>query len=286
MSRIEKAMERAAQLRRGEVDRREVTTRPQPDAPVHVPPPVDEALERVRSDNPLLVTLNAPGEPVCEEYRKLKAALVKMTRGEGFENVIMITSAVPGEGKSVTALNLAISMAQEFDHTVLLIDADLRRPMVHSYLNIEKSRGLADCLTGQCGFGEVLIPTGIGRLSVVTAGCPVSNPVELFSSNRMKTLLDEIKHRYPDRYIIFDTPPLLPFAETRSLAHLVDGVVLVVKEMRATQTNVRDAVEALKGCRLLGTVYNDTVMDQSLEGYYSYRYRYGQGAGLKAGAHL
>lgn len=273
-------MERAAQLRRGEVERRTGSERAEPDIPVHIPPPVRELNERIRSDNPLLVTLNEPTAPVCEEYRKLKAALVKATQGESFENMIMITSSVPGEGKTVTSINLAISMAQEFDHTVLLIDADLRRPMVHNYLNIGQSRGLADCLTGQCDFAEVLIPTGIGRLSVVTAGCQVPNPVELFFSNRMKTLLEEIKHRYNDRYVILDTPPLLPFAETRSMAHLVDGVVLVVKEMLATQTNVKDAVEALKGCRLLGTVFNDTVMDQSVKGYYSYHH-YGSDQGQR-----
>ncbi len=194
-----------------------------------------------------------------------------MTRGEDFKNTLMVTSSIPGEGKSITALNLAISLAQEYDHTVLLIDADLRRPTIHTYLNMQKKKGLADCLTGEADLSEVIIATGIGKLSVVTAGHEVSNPAELFSSSRMKDLLEEIKHRYHDRFIIFDTPPLLPFAETLSLAHLVDGVVFVVKEQLATQTNVKDALEALKGCKVLGIVYNDTSIAQNLERYYSYR---------------
>jgi protein-tyrosine kinase len=87
----------------------------------------------------------------------------------------------------------------------------------------------------------------------------------------MKDLLEEIKHRYHDRFIIFDTPPLLPFAETLSLAHLVDGVVFVIKEQLATQTNVKDALDALEGSKVLGIVYNDTNIAQNLERYYSYR---------------
>jgi receptor protein-tyrosine kinase/non-specific protein-tyrosine kinase len=194
-----------------------------------------------------------------------------MTRGEDFKNTLMITSSIPGEGKSITALNLAISLAQEYDHTVLLIDADLRRPAIHTYLNIQKRKGLADCLAGEADLSEVIVATGIGKLSIVTAGREVSNPAELFSSNRMRDLLEEIKYRYHDRFIIFDTPPLLPFAETLSLAHLVDGVVFVVKEQLATQTNVKDALDVLKGSKVLGIVYNDTSIPMNLERYYSYR---------------
>jgi len=272
MSRIEKAIERAAQLRQGGVVRPEVPAGPvQRSSIVHIAPSPAEVENRVTSDSPLLVTLNDPHSPIAEEYRKMKSILVKRTRGENFKNVLMVTSSIPGEGKSITALNLAISLAQEYDHTVLLIDADLRRPTVHTYLNIPVKKGFADCLSGEADLSEVIVATGIGKLSIITAGHGVSNPAELFSSNRMKDLLEEIKHRYHDRYVIFDTPPLLPFAETLSLAHLVDGVVFVVKEQLATQTNVKDALDALKGCEVLGIVYNDTSIAHNLERYYSYR---------------
>jgi protein-tyrosine kinase len=272
MSRIEKAMERAAQLRQGAVAQIEVPVRSvRRTGIIHTAPSGAEVENRVSSDNPLLVTLNDPTSPIAEEYRKMKSILVKMTRGDDFKNALMVTSSIPGEGKSITALNLAISMAQEFDHTVLLIDADLRRPTIHTYLNIQNNKGLADCLAGETDLSKVIIATGIGKLSIVTAGREVSNPAELFSSNRMKDLLEEIKHRYHDRYVIIDTPPVLPFAETLSLAHLVDGVVFVVKEQLATQNNVKDALDALKGSKVLGIVYNDTIIAQNLERYYSYR---------------
>jgi receptor protein-tyrosine kinase/non-specific protein-tyrosine kinase len=285
MSRIEKAMERASHLRQSTAVLPEAATTPVTTpvsmpvstpvlrrSVVHTPPSgLEMSGSRVSCDNPLLVTLNDPNSPIAEEYRKLKSLIVNMTNVEDFKNVLMVTSSIPGEGKSITSLNLAISLAQEYDHTVLIIDADLRRPSVHRYLNIERKKGLAECLMGEANLSEAIIPTGIGKLSVVTAGREVSNPAELFSSNRMKELLEEIKHRYPDRYIIFDTPPLLPFAETMSLANLVDGVVFVVKEQLATQANIKDALEALKECSLLGIVYNDANTAQNLERYYSYR---------------
>lgn len=284
MSRIEKAMERAAQVRKGEVTTPDTIRPAQFDtshAIHHAPIAMPQVKQTVFSDNPLLVTLNDPYSPTAEEYRKLKAVLVKMTYGEPFKNTMMITSAIPGEGKSITALNLGISLAQEFDHTVLLVDADLRRPSVHRYLNIERKVGLSECLLGEADLGDAIIPTGIGRLSVVTAGREISNPGELFSSHRMKSMLEEIKHRYNDRYIIFDAPPLLPFAETRSLAHLVDGIIFVIKEELATQTNVRDAIETLKGINILGVVYNDANIAHNLERYHS-AYNYHSYAGTGA----
>jgi len=271
MSRIEQAMEKAAQFRKEVINQPE-TFKPVPRSTiVHLAPSGVEVRNKVSSDNPLLVTLNDPGSPTAEEYRKMKAILVKMTYGDVFKNTLMVTSSIPNEGKSITALNLAISMAQEYDHTVLLLDADLRRPSIHHYLNIEQKKGLADCLMGEVDLSETIIATGIGKLSVVTAGSAVSNPAELFSSNRMKNLIDEIKHRYHDRYIILDTPPMLPFAETLSLAQLVDGVVFVVKEQMATQANITDAIDALKGCELLGVVYNDAVIEHNMDRYYAYR---------------
>jgi receptor protein-tyrosine kinase/non-specific protein-tyrosine kinase len=272
MSRIEKAMERAAQLRNGIGSAHDSIGRTTlHDSVVHTAPLPDLVVHKITSDDPLLVTLNDSTSAVAEEFRKLKSILVKMTSVKPFKNVLMVTSAIPNEGKSITSLNLAISLAQEYDHTVLLLDADLRRPSIHKYLNIERKVGLADCLTKGVDLKDAIIPTGIGKLSVVTAGCTVSNPAELFLSGRMKAFLEEIKHRYTDRYVIFDTPPLLPFAETRSLAHLVDGVVFVVKEQTVKKSNVTDAIEALKGADLLGIVYNDTTIAQNVDRYYSYR---------------
>lgn len=289
MSRIEKAMERAAQLRQGSVS--PVATAPeQPSAVKDVAQPQAPRKETVRTephpsranilppppavviapDNPFLLNLDTSYSHIGEEFRKLKSTLVKLTTGDEFRNTVLITSAVPHEGKSLTALNLAISLAQEYDHTVLLVDADFRRPSIHRYLGIELGLGFSDCLQGEAQIGDVIVPTGIGRLSVVTAGSNVPNPVELFASQKTDALIGEMKNRYNDRFIIFDSPPVLPFAESRTMAHLVDGVLFVVKEQLASQKNVKEAIEALKGCHMLGMVYNDTIIDRKDEKYTSY----------------
>jgi protein-tyrosine kinase len=275
MSRIEQAMERAAQLRQGATDAPAAarTVIKQPELrPVHNPPPAAAVTDRIVPDNPYLVNMNDPYSPIVEEFRKLKAALVQLTTGDVFNNTVLVTSAVPSEGKSITALNLAISLAQEYDHTVLLIDADFRRPSIHRYLGIENKKGFSDCLLGEAHIGEVIIPTGMGRLSVITAGREVPNPVELFASQKSEALIAEMKNRYHDRFLIFDSPPVLPFAEARTLAQLVDGVLFVVKEQLASQKNVKEAIEALKRCNMLGMVYNDTIIDRHDEKYSSYQY--------------
>jgi len=288
MSRIEKAMERAARLRQGTAPpavgipepapvlkesvppRSEALQAKQRQHQTHVAPPQPAVM--IEPDNPFLVNLNTPYSHIGEEFRKLKAALVKLTTGDVFRNTVLITSAVPHEGKSVTALNLAISLAQEYDHTVLLVDADFRRPSIHRYLGIELGKGFSDCLQGTAEIGDVIIPTGIGRLSVVTAGSEIPNPVELFASQKTDVMIAEMKNRYHDRFIIFDSPPVLPFAEARTLAHRADGVLFVVKEQLASQKNVKEAIEALKGCHMLGMVYNDTIIDRRDEKYTSYRH--------------
>jgi receptor protein-tyrosine kinase/non-specific protein-tyrosine kinase len=277
-------MEKAAQLRReaaqvqGEQPRSEVPAQAaahaqprepeQPEPPLYTPQGSPQ-FGRLAPDNPFLVNLHDPHSPTAEEYRKLKTSLVKMTTGESFRNVLMVTSSVPSEGKSLTAVNLALSLAQELDHTVLLVDADLRRPSVHHYLNVEQGVGLAEVLKGEAGLADAILPTGIGKLSIIRSGRLIDNPSELFSSQRTRQLVSELRNRYQDRYIIFDTPPVLPFAEARSLAHLVDGVLFVVMERLASQANVKEAVDSLKGCPMLGLVYNAATVDHR-DGRYSY----------------
>jgi protein-tyrosine kinase len=271
------AMEKAALLRQG------VDSTPAPDSKPSVenklqkpvvaaspgPVAVSPQYGKLAPDNPFLVNLHDPHSPTAEEYRKLKSVLVNMTTGEQFRNCLMVTSSLPNEGKSLTALNLALSLAQELDHTVLLVDADLRRPSVHRYLNLEQGVGLAEVLAGEAQIGETIIPTGIGKLSVIRAGRSIDNPAEIFSSQRTRELLAELKNRYPDRYIILDTPPVLPFAESRSLAHLVDGVLFVIMERLASQANIKDALDSLKGSSILGLVYNAATVDNN-DGRYAY----------------
>ena len=268
MSRIEEALAKAASLNPASPPRAErVGGRGAANYRSPLPEPsLDPVLEVPEKT---LVTINAPLSPMAEEYRKLKEALVKMTKRDRFDNLIAVTSATVGEGKSVTAINLAASLAQEYDHTVLLVDADLRRPMVHKYLGFEPGKGLSDCLIEGRDVSEVLVKTGIGKLVVLPAGTSVPNPAELFSSEAMRNLFMEMKGRYADRYIIVDTPPVLPFAESRSIAGIADGVLLVVKEGQPSVEQVQEALDALQN-KVLGIVYNGAHMSKSSNGYYYY----------------
>jgi len=278
MSRIEKALEKAAQLRAGEQP-----VHVEEKQPVRTSPAVTEMPAVKRSDssplvsistaNPMLTTINDPFSAVSEQYRKLKSTLVRMTSQESFRNLIMVASAVAGEGKSMTAVNLAISLAQELDLTVLLVDADLRRPSIHRYLEFEPALGLSDCLLDGVDPVDAIINTNVGRLAIMPAGKDVVNPLELFNSRKMQDLLAEIKHRYNDRYVIIDTPPLLPFAETRLLGHLVDGIVFVIQEGLAPRESIQEAIEALKGCPILGVLLNNSITVSNDSHHYSTYYK-------------
>ena len=226
----------------------------------------------INADNRLLATISAPNSAVSEQYRKLKSSLLRLTNEDRFRNLLMVTSAITGEGKSLTAANLAITMAQEYDLTVLLIDADLRRPSIHTFLGFEQTIGLSDCLQDGIDIGDAIIKTNISKLSVISAGREVGKPLELFASKKMQELMAEIKHRYNDRYVIIDTPPLLPFAETRSLAQIVDGIVLVIQEGVTPQESVLEAKEVLKGCPILGVVLNDSTLLNTESFHYSSHY--------------
>lgn len=281
MSRIEKAIEIAARKR----NEGEQTTPPAISSPVESEPKEVSQSARpsypevpINYDNPYLVTANQKNSPASEQYRKLKSLIVKLSQMGELDRAMMVTSPVAGEGKTLTSINLAITMAQEFDHTVLLIEADVRKPSVLKYLGLEKKPGLTDCIVDGLDVSEVLIKTGIGSLSILPAGRPVENPVELFSSNRMDATMNEIKQRYKDRYIIVDTTPLLPFAEPQYIANLVGAVLLVVREGLTTPEKLKRSLEILKNNNLLGIVSNGVSRVNSLQGYYGY-YGYDQDSG-------
>ncbi|MDT8422101.1 MAG: XrtA-associated tyrosine autokinase [Desulfuromonadales bacterium] len=271
MSRIEKAIEVAARKRIQDEE-----YRPSTQPLVFPEKDNDKASEKqgrqitTRIENPYLVTANDQGAPASEQYRKLKSLIVKLSQAGDFEKSLMVTSPVAGEGKTITSLNLAITMAQEFDHTVLLVEADIRKPSVLNYLGLKAERGLTDCVLDGLDLKDVLVKTGIGSLSVLPAGRRVDNPVELFSSNRMQTLFAEIKSRYNDRYVIVDTTPLLPFAEPSYIASMTGAVVVVVREGVTTMDKLKSSLEMLKNHNLLGVISNCVSRVNTLQGYYGY----------------
>lgn len=269
MSRIEDALSKATQRQSGISPPAAWSAYRQDNTALPPPTPV----EPNRLSEEKLVVLKNPTSPEAEEFRKLKESLVKaITLPGAFNNIVLITSAHHGEGKSLITANLAISLAQEYDHTVMVVDADLRLPSCHRYLDIEPEKGLADCLTEGLDVGCALVKTDIPKLVLLPAGKkPAKNPLELLSSNAMRRLMTEMKQRYPDRILLVDTPPVLLFAETRTLSDLADGVVLVVREGECSLEDVRECTTLLNN-KVLGLVYNATSYVQPVASYVDYHY--------------
>ncbi len=222
-----------------------------------------------------IVCITDPDSPGAEQYRKLRAQILPAMR-QTAKSTLMVTSADVGEGKSITAVNLAIALAMEIDHTVLLVDADLRKPSIHTYLGIRVDWGLSEYLQGLVSISDCLIKTGIGRLVLLPAGKPPPNSAELLSSNRMKKLAQEMKHRYNDRHIIYDSPPILACADTISLCSHADGILLVIQAARTSEKTVKEALALLPGKPILGVVYNNVPDFMCTSPYPHDYYRYGK----------
>jgi protein-tyrosine kinase len=264
MSRIEDALDKISRMQ-------ERSQRPAPEKP---------RVERVTAKtcpvvpkNPCIVTLTEPDSPAAEEYRKMKTTILRFALKHVKRHSLMISSCVSGEGKSLTAINLAISMAQEIDHGVLLIDADLRRPSIAEYLGIPAVPGLAECLRNEVPAASAIIKTDIPGLSLLPGGKGVKNPVEMLSSPMMRSLFGDLMRSATERSIIIDTPPVLPFAETQTIGSLVDGILLVVKEGTITMPELLEALDIVDRTKVLGVIYND-VTDAGRNNRYSHYYRY------------
>ena len=235
-------------------------------------------------DHPTIVAAHAVASPVSEEYKKLKSRIVDLTTRDGFKNTLAVTSSVSDEGKSMTAVNLAISLSQGYDHAVILIDADLRRPTLHTYLNRTPGKGFSDCLVGGIDPDSALMPIGSKKLLFMPAGKKIHDPVEFFASRKMQAFMQQLKARYADCYIIIDTPPVLLFAETKKISAFADGTILVIKEGLATLENISEAIDILKGSNVMGIVYNNASMqNRDCRSYYHYySHYYGKSKKMRA----
>lgn len=199
-----------------------------------------------------------------EEFRIIKRPLLKNAMGEGAApveraNLIMVTSALPGEGKTYTSINLAISLAMELDHKVLLVDADVVRPSVLDRLGLQPTKGLLDILTNSdIDMSDVMLKTNIPKLTLLPAGIGSgeANTTELLASGSMEKLLDELAQKYHDRIVVFDAPPLLPSTESRVLATHLGQIVLVVEADRTPKASVTQAFAALESCPVVMSVLN------------------------------
>ena len=210
------------------------------------------------------LNVNGSDQTLGEAYKLLRTHILHRTKREG-RNTLMITSPLPNEGKTLTTINLAVALSQKVGQTVLLVDGDLRNPSIHRYLDLPSGPGLVDYLVSGDPIAESLVhPEGLSNLVVLPAGKSTSEATELLGSPAMVDLVKELKHFYPDRYVLFDLPPLL-YADPLAFAPLVDGIILIAEAGRTPREEIVRAIELLKGFPVLGFVLNK--MDTMSLGY-------------------
>ena len=174
------------------------------------------------------------GNAVADQLKILRTQILsQLKKLKG--NSLLITSANPGEGRTVTAINLAITLSQQIDGTVLLVDADLRNPSIHTLLGFDAENGLSDYLRGKAQIADLLVNPGMHRLVVLPGGKAIPNSSEHLGSPRMEALVNELKERYTDRFIIFDSPPLLTSADSLVLSRFIDGILMVVEAEKTSK---------------------------------------------------
>lgn len=227
-----------------------------------------------------LVSFFAPSSMVAEQFRRLRTLIIKPGLNHT-PKIIMVASAVSGEGKSLVAVNLASIIAVELHSHALLVDCDLRNPSLTRWFGLQEKEGLSDYLTGNSELQNLLIKTSIDKLSVLSGGSLQDNPVELIGSHKMKNLIQDLKSRYDDRYIIIDSSPILATTEPSVLNDMVDGIILVIKSGETPRETIQQALRLLNKNKILGVVLNNMqfqtkAMIQRYFGtnrqYYDYRY--------------
>jgi len=215
-----------------------------------------------------LVTLLSPRSFASEQFKQLRTSLLFPKSGVS-PRTIMVTSAAPSEGKSFVAANLALSIAQNINEHVLLIDCDMRNPCVHTMFGFSRVPGLADYLTNGTPLASVLLKSPVEKLSILPVGEPPDNPAELLSSEKMSDLLKEVKTRYNDRYIIVDLPPPNFTAEANALARQVDGILLVIQYGGTRREMIEDLIASVGKEKILGVVFNQ--FDERISDHYGYK---------------
>lgn len=220
-----------------------------------------------------MVTPDNSRSQLARDYRVIKRPLINNALGRSAApipnaNLIMVTSGLQGEGKSFSSINLAMSIAMELDHTVLLVEADVIKPSIFKYLGLTQPKtGLVDYLDKQTPLIEILHKTNIPKLTLLPAGPPHQRAAELLSSSGMTRLMRELSERYSDRIIIIDSPPLLMSSEAVALSGLVGQIVMIVEAGKTPHTVVKDALALLSPQQVVGVVLNKTTSKERGYGY-------------------
>jgi receptor protein-tyrosine kinase len=227
-------------------------------------------LERLQAMGYL--TAQTPRTQIASDFRVVKRQLLVNVTDAATKNanLIMVTSALPNEGKTFVAINLAISMAMEVDRTVLLVDADVARPSILARLGVAPAAGLLDLLADpSVRVSDVMLRTNIDKLTLVPSGAPREHATEMLASDTMNRLLNELSTHYPDRVIVFDAPPLLPSTESRVLATHMGQVILVVEAKRTPKKAVEQALATVESCPMVLPLLNKAARSE-VGAYYGY----------------
>ena len=192
---------------------------------------------------------------IVNAYKVLRTRVLQQMQHNGWAT-LAVTSPNPDEGKTLTAINLSISMALKLDYTVLLVDLDFRKPSIHDRFGFQPKYGLSDYLAGRVQLEEVFVNPGVNRLLLLPEQEIQSNASELLSSTRMEQLVDELKNRYRSRIIIFDLPPVLVGDDVLAFSNIADATLLVTQEGKTTTDDLNRTISLLDNQNLIGTVLN------------------------------
>ena len=203
--------------------------------------------------DPRLVAAIAPQAQVAERYRMLRTRIKRAEHGRTMRSIV-ITSPAKGDGKSLTAANLALTMAQEFHQRVLLLDADLRRPSIAQLFGVPSGPGLSEVLMGAADLDAALVHLPDQRLTLLPAGAPAAQPAELLGSASMRRVLESLRARF-DR-ILIDMPPVAPVADVHVLAPMADGLLMIVRAGSTQKPAIERALAGLDVAKVLGLVLN------------------------------
>lgn len=213
------------------------------------------------------VLTNDSDEGILKSFKILRTRIQRQMRQNGWTS-LAVTSAKPDEGKTLTAVNLSISLAMKLDYTIVLVDADLCRPSVHAVFGFEPKLGLSDYLSGNAPLDGILVDPGIEHLVIFPGRERLANSSELLSSPKMMQLVDELKNRYPSLLLIFDLPPALIGDDVLAFSDFVDAVLLVVEEDKTQYEQLTQVMEILKHTNLLGTVLNKSAESRASDNSY------------------
>ena len=223
--------------------------------------------------DPMLVSLLDPQSVIAEQFKMLRAKIFTQKMGHG-PLTIMVTSPQALDGKSMVSANLAVAIAQGINEYVLLVDCDLRRPAQQRLFGLQAGQGLREYLEVGTSVGPYLQKTTVQKLTLLPAGQPPPNPTELLSSEKMGQLIEELKNRYQDRHIIFDTAPASFAAESSFLSAMTDGILLVVRSGKTGLQTLMEAAGHLQRDKILGVVFNGySKAHKDYEKYYRKYYR-------------